>query len=79
MNKQLQFNIEEAANFFCNTERTENEEYLLHLILQLGKEYNRLIDNYNKLVYENKLLNRKLTSKMHPGTLYPSSTLNGKI
>lgn len=65
MNKQLKFHIEEAAKYFYTTERTENEEYLLDLILQLGKEYNRLIDNHNKLINENELLKRKLALNKH--------------
>jgi hypothetical protein len=59
MKKELRFNIEEAANFFYNIERTDNEDYLLNLILKMGKEYNELIDNYNKLVYENESLRAK--------------------
>jgi hypothetical protein len=59
MSKQLRFNIEEAASYFYNAERTENEEYLLDIILQLGKEYNTLIDQYNKLVNENEALKFK--------------------
>jgi hypothetical protein len=62
MNKNLRFNIEEMAKFFITTERTENEDYLLNIILQLGKDYNKLIDKYNDLVYENEYLNRKLTT-----------------
>jgi hypothetical protein len=65
MSKQLRFNIEEAANFFYSVERTENEEYLLNIVLQLGKEYNKLIDNYNLLVYENEALQRKLSFSRH--------------
>jgi hypothetical protein len=60
MNKNLKFNIEEMAKFFITVERTENEDYLLNIILQLGKDYNNLIDKYNNLVYENEFLNRKL-------------------
>jgi hypothetical protein len=65
VNKQLRFNIEEAAKFFYNAERTENEEYLLDIILQLGKEYNKLIEDYNKLVRENELLKRNLKLSRH--------------
>lgn len=61
MNKQLNFNLGEVVNFFSTIDRTENEDYLLSMILQLGKEHNKLIDSYNKLVYENEYLKRKLT------------------
>lgn len=59
LSKLLRFTIEETANYFSNTERTENEEYLLHIILQLGKEYNELIDSYNRLVNEHKLVKKQ--------------------
>jgi hypothetical protein len=59
MSKQLKFNIEEAASYFYNVERTENEEYLLNIILQLGKEFNELIEKYNELVFENSALKSK--------------------
>lgn len=61
MGKLLNFNLEETASYFSNVERTENEEYLLNIILQLGKEYNKLIDKHNKLVYENDALKRRLS------------------
>jgi hypothetical protein len=79
MNKNLQFNIEEMAKFFITTERTENEDYLLNIILQLGKDYNKLIDKYNNLVYENEFLNRKLASKSNTTSLYTLSHFNSKI
>lgn len=69
MNKHLQFNIEEMAKFFITTNRTENEEYLLNIILQLGKEYNKLIDKHNRLVFENESLNRKLSSNRSKSAL----------
>lgn len=59
MEKLLKYNIEEAASYFYSAERTENEEYLLNLILQLGKEYNKLVEKYNKLVLVNDMLSRK--------------------
>lgn len=62
MDKQLRFNIEEAASYFYKAERTENEEYLLNIILQLGREYNGLIDKYNRLVSENEAL-RSMAAK----------------
>ncbi|MDP4092942.1 MAG: hypothetical protein Q8920_06230 [Bacillota bacterium] len=52
MNKLLQFKIEETANYFAKYNRTENEVYLLNLILDLGKEYNKLVEEYNQLLYK---------------------------
>jgi hypothetical protein len=65
MSKLLNFNLEETANYFSNIERTDNEEYLLNIILQLGKEYNKLIDEHNRLVYENDALKRRLSLSRH--------------
>lgn len=63
VSKLLRFTIEDAADYFFHADRTENEEYLLNIILQLGREYNKLIDDYNCLVSENESLKRRLLSK----------------
>lgn len=65
MTKQMLFSFNEAVSYFYKVERTENEEYLLNLILQLGKEYNALVDNHNKLVCENQALIRRLSLNSH--------------
>ncbi len=54
MDKLLQHKIEEAANYFLKYERTENEVYLLNIILDLGKEYNKLVEEYNSLLCKSK-------------------------
>ncbi|MCR4435979.1 MAG: hypothetical protein QHH06_05810 [Clostridiales bacterium] len=63
MSKLLQFKIQEAASFFYNNEVTDNEMYLLNLLLDVGKEYNKLVEEYNKLVCQNQMLNRLLLKK----------------
>lgn len=49
MNKLLQYKIHEAASYFNGNEPTGNELYLLNLLLDLGKEYNNLVEEYNAL------------------------------
>lgn len=64
MSKLLQFEIDEAASYFYKNKCTENETYLLDLILKIGKEYNKLVDDYNNLFSEyNKLKDRISSSK----------------
>jgi len=64
MSRLLRTKIEEASSFFDKYGHTDNEMYLLNIILDIGKEYNKLIDEYNDLLMENKRLRGLLNKKI---------------
>jgi len=61
MNKILSHQLTETASYFNSCECTENEIYLLNIILDLCKEYNKLIEEFNNKSH----INLKLLRQLH--------------
>ena len=48
MERHLSYRLEEAASYFYGSQCTENELYLLTILLDLCKEYNNLTDQIGR-------------------------------